>query len=263
MARLTEEKKEMLRLRYANCRTSELQKLLGVSKHTILRNAKLMGLEKNPNLTLPPKWTAEEDKIMIEYYPNSAMNEMLLLLPNRTELAIYQRSNVLKIRKSDEFFNSENSGRLQKGDTSGRAYRFQKGHEAWNKGLKGQCAAGSEKGWFKKGNLPPNTKHDGYISIRKDNSGNSYQYIRVALGKHVQLQRHIWEQHNGKIPPKHCVIFKDGDTFNCDISNLECISMKENMKRNSLLNYPEEIRENVILTNKLIKTIRDGTEKQK
>ena len=34
--------------------------------------------------------------------------------------------------------------------------RFLKGHIPYNKGMKGQCAKGCEKGWFKKGHKPKN-----------------------------------------------------------------------------------------------------------
>lgn len=34
--------------------------------------------------------------------------------------------------------------------------------------------------------------------------------------------RLVWEQHHGKIPEGHNIVFLDGDPLNCDISNLEC-----------------------------------------
>jgi HNH endonuclease len=36
--------------------------------------------------------------------------------------------------------------------------------------------------------------------------------------------RWLWEQHKGPIPPKHMVIFKDGDRSHCEIGNLELLS---------------------------------------
>ena len=36
--------------------------------------------------------------------------------------------------------------------------------------------------------------------------------------------RFVWEQHHGKIPEGHNIVYLDGNPLNCDISNLECTS---------------------------------------
>jgi hypothetical protein len=110
--------------------------------------------------------------------------------------------------------------------------RFIKGHPPWNKGKKGLNLGGKQT-QFKIGNLPHNTLYDGAISIRfykKDNK--YYKYIRVQKGKWQLLQRFIWEQKYGEIPKGFILRFKDGDTMNCEINNLEMIRRRENMKRN-------------------------------
>ena len=110
--------------------------------------------------------------------------------------------------------------------------RFLPGHTPWNKGIKGLDIGGKETR-FKKGNEPHNTKYDGCITVRHHKRTNEkYKYIRIAKGKWVLLHRYIWEQHKGKIPQGYVIRFKDGDTLNCAIDNLECISRKENLVRN-------------------------------
>jgi hypothetical protein len=42
-------------------------------------------------------------------------------------------------------------------------------------------------------------------------------------GKTVYLHKLIWEEHNGKIPPDHYIIFKDSNHENIVIENLICI----------------------------------------
>lgn len=37
------------------------------------------------------------------------------------------------------------------------------------------------------------------------------------------LSRVTWEKEKGKIPPGHVIIYRDGNTLNCDIENLACI----------------------------------------
>lgn len=91
---------------------------------------------------------------------------------------------------------------------------------------------------FKAGHLPHNAVgfNDGDISIRYDHKkrgGKAYKYIRLSLGKWYPLHQYKWELKNGKIPAGHCLWFKDEDSMNTDLKNLELITRAENMKRNS------------------------------
>jgi hypothetical protein len=80
------------------------------------------------------------------------------------------------------------------------------------------------------------------------------------------LNRHVWEQNNGPIPPKHVVVFKDGDRSNCAIENLDLISMAELAHRNRMWNrLPRELAEAIQLQGVLkrkIRSVQDGCEKQ-
>ncbi len=132
---------------------------------------------------------------------------------------------------------------------------FKKGNKSWNKGTKGLTSANSTS--FKKGNKPHNTKEDGAISIRKDTSGCSYKYIRISESNWELLQFVNWRKVHGEIPKGYILIFKDGDSINCEVSNLELISREENMKRSSIHNYPEELIPVVRLIGKLNKKIKE------
>ncbi len=97
---------------------------------------------------------------------------------------------------------------------------------------------------FKKGNKPYNTREDGCITYRKTKRKVSYFWVRVSESNWVPLHRHVWEHHNGTVPHGHVVRFKDGNQYNCDITNLECITMKENRYRNNFYNMlPPELIE--------------------
>jgi hypothetical protein len=52
------------------------------------------------------------------------------------------------------------------------------------------------------------------------------------------------------------LIFKDEDSTNCSMENLELISMEEHMLRNSKHNYPEEIIPTMALIAQLEKSIK-------
>lgn len=103
---------------------------------------------------------------------------------------------------------------------------FLKDHVPFNKGKKGHCAPGSEKGWFKKGNKPANWRPvgservtvDGYVEIKVTNKPEPGQK-RWRL-KHVV----VFEKANGQVPEGHCVIFLDGNRQNITLNNLCMIS---------------------------------------
>ncbi|HUR65502.1 MAG TPA: HNH endonuclease signature motif containing protein [Chitinophagaceae bacterium] len=109
-----------------------------------------------------------------------------------------------------------------------------------NKGKKISAEAyeKSKDTMFKKGHVPHNSVgfKDGDIRIRLyhlDRGEKPYKFIRLSKRKWVPLHKHKWENKNGKMPPGHCLWFKDGNTLNCRLSNLELITRAENMHRNS------------------------------
>lgn len=173
--------------------------------------------------------TKEEEAILLAHYPTTDTAAMMALMPGRSVKQIYNHANKLGVKKDTEWLRAKNKALVLK---IGISTRFKKGNEPYSQGKTGVRV--SPKSEFKKGSLPGNTLYDGAIVIRKDTPKKSYKYIRVALGKWELLQRKVWIEHFGEIPQKHIVTFKDGDTLNCDISNLELISMAENLRRNSV-----------------------------
>ena len=171
---------------------------------------------------------------------------------------VANRAYSMGIKKTLEFKKSESSGRhnLLEG---GKKFRFTPGHTPFNKGkeMPAETYDKVKATMFKKGNRPYNWKPDGTIVARKDadQSGRVYMYYKVADSKWILYHNKVWIDHNGPIPNKSIVRFIDGNTKNCDISNLEMVSMKENMLRNSIQRFPEEIQQIIKLTTKLNKTI--------
>jgi hypothetical protein len=110
--------------------------------------------------------------------------------------------------------------------TSARNY-WKKGHEPWNKGVRGWSAPGTERTQFKPGHKPQKwvpvgseriTK-DGYLQVKvKD--------IRGGMSRKGWKSKHtiVWEKHHGPAPKGHVVIFGDGNNRNFDISNLILVS---------------------------------------
>lgn len=153
-----------------------------------------------------------------------------------TEVQVFIANNIEGTKIKDlvnmvnDTFNSEytytqvNGYVKRYGFKNGLDTTFKKGNVPFNKGLKGQYSLGSEKGWFKKGQIPINHREVGSERISKD----GYVEIKVAEPKTWKLKhRIIWEQYNGPVPKNHVVIFLDGDKTNLDINNLSLLSRSE------------------------------------
>lgn len=147
--------------------------------------------------------------------------------------------------------------------------RKKKGDPAFNKGRKqkdymtAEAIERTKKTRFKKGNIPHNTNKEGNGAIvsRRDTCGRNYKYIRISKGVWDLYHRILWEQHNGKIPANHVIVFKDGDSENVVLENLELITMIENMYRNAKYKFPQEVIPSLVLIKQLenkLNILQDG-----
>jgi hypothetical protein len=236
---LTDSDKEYLRANYLILPGKELSAKTGSSVSAIRAYFKSVGISvpkdvkerfRVAGMIGKTTFTPKEDAIIRKYYlkvPIKVLGEKYL--NGRSFTGIMKRLNVMGLSIPAEIIAQRKADSLiKKGDVPPNKGRKQ---SEWMSADNIAKTAGTR---FKKGNQPYNTKEqDGEITIRKDKSEIPYKYIRVSLGKWQLLQRHVWEQYHGKIPPGHVVIFEDGDSMNCDICNLKCISKAKNMERNS------------------------------
>lgn len=157
---------------------------------------------------------------------------------------IYSKAAWLGLSKTSEYLASPDAQRLRRGDNVGAAYRFPKGHVPANKGVKGISYPGMEATQFKKGQKPhtwtpigtERLSKEGYLQRKMFDTG-------CTRRDYVPVHHLVWVAHNGPVPQGHCIIFKDGDKRNITIENLDCITRAENMKRNTIHNLPEELKE--------------------
>lgn len=207
-------------------------------------------------------WTTKEKKALIRLYPNT-LNDILAVKFNATITQIYHQAFSLNIHKSIKYLNKYGC-RIQKGSQIGKLTQYKKGATPFNKGKK-QIEYMSKEGikkvaktQFSKGNKPHNTKKNGFISIRTDKrTGYITLYIRIKLCKWIPYHRYLWEKKHGPVPKNHVIIFKDGNTLNCKLSNLKCITKQENMIRNSISKYPIDLQKAILLRNKLNNKLYD------
>lgn len=116
--------------------------------------------------------------------------------------------------------------------------------------------------FFKKGSIAHNSLPIGAEIKRVDKKNNkSYFMIKIESKRKLVFKHiHIWTLANGAPKKGENVVFKDGNTLNCKIENLELITDQELMVRNSLNQWPSDLQEVIKLTNKLKNKIN---EKQK
>ena len=114
--------------------------------------------------------------------------------------------------------------------STGRTGRFEKGNIPYNKGVH-SCPKGCEKGWFKKGQTPPNHREVGEERINVD----GYIEIKVAEPNKWRLKhRVVWEKENGPIPEGYIVILKDGNRLNTDVDNLMLAKRSWHARKNQI-----------------------------
>lgn len=198
-----------------------------------------MGRPKGIKNTPIHIWSNEEKEYLTEITPGHHYTEIQELVNQKFKLDL--TLNQIK--------GAVSRYRLNTGFTG----RFEKGHIPVNKGLKGVCAKGSEKTWFKKGHEPVNHREVGSERITKD----GYVEVKIAEPDKWRLKHlAIWEQQNGPIPPKHALIFADGDKTNISIDNLLLVTREQllTMNRNKLIkNNLEATKTGVLIAKVLIK----------
>lgn len=195
-------------------------------------------------------FTPEEDSYIKAHYLTTPASRIAKQL-GRSEGTVRQRLQLLGITVPPEIAQAFK-----------RNTQFTKGSSPINKGKKwkdfmsAEGMAASRKTTFRKGQSVHNEKHDGAISIRNDKTGRQYKWIRISKGVWRMLHVYLWEQANGKVPEGCVIIFKDADSLNVELANLQCVTLRENMLRNSLWKvYPRDIAETIQLRGALNRQI--------
>jgi hypothetical protein len=206
-------------------------------------------------------WSREDDRRLRGFYPNTPTAEVARRL-QRTVAATYGRANRLGLRKSPAYLASPAACRLRRGDHVGARFRFQKGHVPANKGLRrpGWGPGRMRETQFKKGERrgvavrlykPIGTERvskDGYLE-RKVNDDLPLQ----ARWRAVHLL--VWEAAHGPVPRSHAIAFKNGDKRDVRLDNLERITRRALMARNTVHNLPKPLAQTVQLLGALRRKI--------
>ena len=216
-------------------------------------------------------WPTGAEETLVRLFPTHSAEEIaeVLGVPIAT---IYRRSRLLGLRKSKGWRTERTTRRWLAGQQEGsRATQFRPGDVPHNKG-RPQAEWMPDPGRsvatrFKPGR--PASAARNYIpvgALRLSHDGNLERKVtddpRLAPARRwVAVARLVWEAAHGPIPPKHVVRFRDGmhTAVEAEITpeRLECISQRENMRRNSIHNYPQPIPQLVQLRGALNRKIRN------
>lgn len=185
-------------------------------------------------------WTDDEIALLRRVYP-TAKTAYVAQMFGVSPKALAQIARKHGVKKAEGF----NAG------------RFEMGLTPWNKG-KNHSPAGSEKGRFKKGNVPQTWQPIG--SERTDKDGITYRKVSDTghrTQKWKALHVLLWEEHNGPVPRGHIVVFADRNQKNVTIENLLLVTRAENMQRNTVHRYPPELKHVMKLAAKLRRKINE------
>ena len=202
-------------------------------------------------------WTEKQLRLLRDLYPHKTC-EAVAKRVERSMSSCYGKAKELGIKKTPEFLASGKSGRLD--GVRGGNTRFKPGHETWNKGTKGLMTGGVET-QFKPGQLPHNTAEVGSYRITKD--GTLQRKIGNAKGSNSKRWRGVhelvWVEANGPVPAGHICVFKPGmktaDLASITVAKVECVSLAENMRRNTYHRYGKEVAQLVQLRGAITRQI--------
>lgn len=227
-------------------------------------------MTKSRNI-LPPRvfWTDEQLRLLRELYPDNRTEDIAPRI-GRSAKSIYSKAKQLGIKKSAAFLASGLAGRLD--GVRGGATRFKKGQVPANKGLRrpGWAPGNMAATQFKKGRPANEARNyvpigslrinkDGYLERKITDDPTIYPARRW-----IAIHRQVWIEANGPVPDRHMVVFKKGMRTNVleeiTLDRVECISLAENMRRNTFHNYGAEVAKLVQLRGAITRQInkREG-----
>lgn len=178
------------------------------------------------------RWTPEEDATLTGLYQTLSVGEIARRM-ERSRPSIKNRVNVLGLKKPEGVTNPG---------------CFVRGQRSWNKGLHYKAGGRSAETRFKPGHRggvaadvyqpigAERITKDGYCSRKVNDDMPLHKRWRA-----VHLL--VWEAANGPVPKGHAITFINGDKLDCRLDNLACITRRALMQRNTVHNYPDDLRQ--------------------
>ena len=233
---ITPERAVFIREHYLIMSSTKIAKALGISDTVVQRYLKKNNLKvpsalynswKSEGLKRP---LSEEEQNFIHNHIHTHSTKWIAEKLKRSNVTIHKEAHRLGYAKLMK----------EKSEKS----RYKKGRTPENKGVKmsDEIYEKCKHTFFQKGNLPHNTLPD-YSEVVRDRKKTPYIYIKIpGKRKMIPKHRYLWEEAYGVIPKGFNIIFKNGNTLDCRLKNLECVSDKQLMQQNTIHQYPKELK---------------------
>lgn len=208
-------------------------------------------------------WNAEDDAALRNRYPHEPTRTLARDL-RRSDASISGRAKLLGLRKCAVYLASPAACRLRRGDHVGARFRFLKGHIPANKGLRrpGWNAGRMRDTQFKPG-MRSGQAAAHYMPVGSTRLIDGYVYRKITDTPNVPYtvnwmpEHHlVWVAAHGALPPGHVLMFRNGDPMDIRLDNLDCVSRRTLMARNSVHNLPPALAQTIQLLGALHRRIR-------
>ncbi len=186
-----------------------------------------------------------------------------------SERAVYNQAKVLDLRKPRDWIAERARERSSRPDHGGREHQFRPGHATWNRGISFVPGGRSAETQFKPGRRPEDARNYvpiGSLRVTRDGllerkvTGDQSVY---PARRWVAVHRLVWQEVHGEVPQGHIVVFKAGmHTTDCNaitIDRLELVTRAENMRRNSIHRYPDELKSAMKLLKRAERALENRT----
>lgn len=220
-------------------------------------------------MTTNRRWTPEELQAVTTRYATER-TELIAADLGRTIRQVYEKAHQLGLRKSAAYYAAGNGGRLV--GIVGDKTRFKPGQTPWNKGTHFVAGGRSDETRFKKGRPPSEARNyvpigsyriskDGYLERKTTDDPSIYPARRWSF-----VHRLVRIEANGPIPDGHLIVFRKSQRTSkleeITLDRLECISLAENMRRNTFHNYGPEVAKAVQLRGAITRQINKRERKK-
>lgn len=205
------------------------------------------------------RWTIEERAAVRGLYPDIATREIARAI-GRPVHQVYQFAARLRLRKTRAYLASPAASRLRRGDNVGAATRYRKGHVPANKGLRrpGWAPGRMAETQFRKGARPQTWRPAGTEVV----DGDGYRKRKVSDDRSKPSRFNwrfvhvwVWERAHGPVPRGHAIVFRNGNRSEIRLRNLELVSRRELLRRNSIHRLPRALFEVIQLRAAVLRRI--------
>lgn len=213
-------------------------------------------------------WTPADRAQLRRIYPIYSAAECAEIIGCSVSSA-YNQAHQMGLRKSTDWIAQRARERSLQPEHGGRRHQFRPGHQTWNKGQPFDSGGRSVETRFKAGRAPHENSNylpigslritrDGLLERKTTDDQTVYPARRW-----VAVHRLVWEAAHGPIPRGHLVVFRPGmHTTSVEaitLDRLELITRAENMRRNTIHRYPDELKSAI----RLIKRAERALENRK